>query len=313
MTELEALKYLEDFAEDLFEKYSKLFFLAPVLIQNKYVIHANIEIDQEEIITLPPIITKDEIRILDYKNITNYTLKNIIEEEVFEKGVPYKISSGNSFKFLNSDISTNNTIRNHYNERSGTLGLIFKLKKSNDYYFLSNQHVIGRTVPSYNDPIEKKITDKKFKKIGNYKYGEITHSVDYAYGKFLPNISIMPSAQNTIFISLNTNRTATSHSLKIGSQIISIYASNAYIKLDDNYFFGNKGKVMKNQIIVKKTFVDGLSGSIALNSKGSSIVGLLFASEGNYSALNNINLVFEEIKKNNPLLTTNNIEIINHF
>jgi len=301
MTRKEVLNYLKEKSESLFKENNNLFFLAPYKIRsNKYIIHANIKIDSKDIV-----IKDKSSRTLESSNTKDRLI------DLFEKNqIPYQISFGEPFKLLGSKhpVKANNIIRNKYSETKGSLGLIFKEINNNKYYFLSNQHVMGRSlIGGENDPIEKRIKPDEYIEIGKYTYGKITDHLDFAYGEFFSNVKINDKVNSTI----HNNQINSNLEVNISSKKTSVFAYDAYVRIKDDDFFKN-GKILKRQIIVKENFAYGNSGSVAIDINNN-IIGLLFASSGKYSVLNDISLVFDEIKKYNSNLSLDKIKIIKPF
>jgi hypothetical protein len=298
MTKTEAISYIQDNYKELFDKNENLNMLAVVKSNDdsySYDIEANIDV-QDSIIneykSLKAIKNKSIVQTQKYYDfIKSGVLGNIMDDKRDDEIVPLTFTTGSQFKPISSYevVNTNDMIRNRISESKGKLGLI--LNHNGKKYILSNKHVIGRKNVAYGDIVEKLITDHnnedKWIPIAKYIDGDIDSFSDYAIAECYPD-----------FIGNKKN--------------ISVYSTFAYFKVSDDYLY-KKSKILKNQILLNKVFVGGNSGSIAIDKNSKKLVGLLFASNSRYSALNDIDYVFQKITDRNVHININELTIFNQF
>ncbi|WP_298313510.1 hypothetical protein [uncultured Aquimarina sp.] len=302
MTLEEANTYIDTNFKKLFDDYQNLNLLASMFDpdENSYFIGSNIG-------RFP----KNEYE----RTKENIDLKENVAGEVLIKSIP-----GGSFSpFLGNsdhldtekpnleDISSGMLIRNTYRSVFGTLGLIFKIKGRDKNYLLTNNHVIGRTI-MLEDQDEAIIKCSNDKKIGAYKNGVINNYIDAAYAEITVKTAFEEQKREPLS---PISQEVTLNMTSVNNNLIKIMSSNAYVKVEDKYFY-KEPKILRNQILIDKNMISGRSGTISLSENKSKIIGLLCAVNDNYSILNNIHHVFDFIAKKEKI-TKEDISIINQF
>ena len=324
MTKTEAISYIQDNYKELFDKNENLNMLAVVKSNDdsySYDIEANIDV-QDSIIneykSLKAIKNKSIVQTQKYYDfIKSGVLGNIMDDKRDDEIVPLTFTTGSQFKPISSYevVNTNDMIRNRISESKGKLGLI--LNHNGKKYILSNKHVIGRKNVAYGDIVEKLITDHnnedKWIPIAKYIDGDIDSFSDYAIAECYPDFSNLNEELKLPLKVLLDNKVNDTTKVSIGNKKnISVYSTFAYFKVSDDYLY-KKSKILKNQILLNKVFVGGNSGSIAIDKNSKKLVGLLFASNSRYSALNDIDYVFQKITDRNVHININELTIFNQF
>ncbi len=200
---------------------------------------------------------------------------------------------------------------------SGTAGAFFKITSDNDVYLLSNYHVllyqngkIGDIIvhPSKSDSVQ--VANSESKEIGNIFWKKDIQNnsfnlIDAAVAKIKKDddviidtgrytrclhIEMLGLAEPKI--GMNVKKCGKTTGLTYGE----IRSTNCTVNISND----NKLEIYKNQILTTNMSSPGDSGSVLVN-QDNMVVGLLFGGDNfSLSVANNINIVFELIKKDLP-------------
>lgn len=300
MKENEAEKIINNMGAELFEKYEDLNILGIYNDKNKsnsFGIEANIDISSDIGNSLTQFIEINGKRILKKKYNTHISKRRISKSIRVRKSSVFKPIHGTIMNPADSNVSIRNINNGAFN---GKMSAIFEVGNFKARYLLTNQHVIGRLHmlnPRY-EIIQKKKPLGSYDSIANYIDGKITSTSDFAIAEFSPKTPIKEPSGPKVVIN---SKVDCGDRLKVFNHKNNIVKLKyAMIRVTDPYFYRG-GRLLEDQIIIDKRYVNGNSGAPVLSISTDKFVGILVASNSLYTAVNKSENIFNGIIKHIPI------------